>query len=254
MEMIMSNKLQGKVAVITGGNSGIGLATAQALVDDGAKVVIVGRNRQTLDQASAALGPQASAIQADVASTDDLERAFETIRSTHGRIDTLLVNAGVAAFAPIEAVDHGHFDQLFDINVKGAYFTVQKALPHLNEGASIVFTSSVVNELGMPGATVYSATKAALRSFTRSLAAELGPRGIRVNAVAPGLTETPLVGKLGLEDEAIEAFANNVVSNTPLGRFGQPNEIAAVAAFLASPDSAFVNGAEFAVDGGLAQT
>ena len=250
----MSNKLQGKVAVVTGGNSGIGLATAQTLVENGAKVVIVGRNRQTLDQAVTALGPQVTAVQADVSDDKDLERAFDTIRATHGKIDSLLVNAGIAAFSPIEAVDHDHFDRLFGINVKGAYFTVQKALPHLNDDASIVFTTSVVNEMGMPGATVYAATKAALRSFTRSVAAELGPRGFRVNAVAPGLTETPLVGKLGMENEAIEAFANNVVSNTPLARLGQPKEIASVIAFLASPDSAYVNGSEFAVDGGLAQT
>lgn len=249
----MSKKLQDKVVVVTGGNSGIGLATAQTLTDDGAKVVIVGRNRQTLEQAVTALGPNATAIQADVSNPEDLERAYNGIRATHGGIDVLFVNAGIAEFLPVDAVDAAHFDRLFDINVKGAYFTVQKALPYLNDGAAIIFNTSIANEVGLPGASIYSATKAALRSFARTLAAELGPRGIRVNAVAPGLTDTPLVEKLGLEGEAVEAFAKDVVEKTPLGRVGQPKEIAAVAAFLASPDSAFVTGAEFAVDGGSAQ-
>jgi len=249
----MSTSLKDKVAVVTGGNSGIGLATAQQLVEAGASVVIIGRNETSLDQAASALGPMASAIQADVANTDDLDRAFQTIRSTRGGIDVLFVNAGIARFAPIDAVAGDEFDQLFNINVKGAYFTVQKALPHLNNGASIVLNTSVANMKGLAGASVYSATKAALRSLARTLAAELAPRRIRVNAVAPGLTDTPLVGKMGLPPEVIEAFGADVQEKTPAGRLGQPRDIANVVAFLASAESSYVNGAEFAVDGGFAQ-
>ena len=249
----MSYNLQDKVAVVTGGNSGIGLSTAQTLIDQGAKVIIVGRNQESLDRAATVLGRQATAIQGDVSHTQDLDRVFDTVRATHGKIDVLFVNAGVAEFVPVESVDLSHFERLFDINVKGAYFTIQKALPHLKDGASIILNTSVVNGLGLAGASVYSATKAAVRSFARSLAAELAPRGIRINAVSPGLTETPIVGKMGLEPEAIEAFGADVASKTPLGRLGKPHEIANVATFLASPASSFVNGAEFAVDGGYAQ-
>lgn len=249
----MSNSLEGKLAVVTGGNSGIGFATAEKFVEDGARVVIIGRDRVSLDSAADALGPNASAIQADVSKLDDLDLAFQRIRAENGPIDILFVNAGVAAFAPVDQVDTAHFDRQFDMNVRGAYFTVQKALPHLNDHASIVFNTSVVNVIGLPGSTVYSATEAAVRSLTRTLAAELGPRGIRVNAVAPGLTETPIVGKMGLHEAAIQEFGARVVSQTPLGRLGRPREIAEVAAFLASPASAYVTGAEFAVDGGFAQ-
>ncbi|MEM8687660.1 MAG: glucose 1-dehydrogenase [Pseudomonadota bacterium] len=249
----MSAELKNKVAVVTGGNSGIGLATAEKLVAAGAKTVIVGRNRETLDQAVAALGENASAQQADVSDTADLQKAFSSVAATHGKIDVLFVNAGVAEFSPITDVGEDHFDTLFNINVKGAYFTIQTALDHIADGGSIVLTTSVVNEIGMPGASVYSATKAALRSFVRTLAAELAPRGIRVNAVAPGLTETPLVGKLGLAPEEIEAFGAQVAAKAPTGRLAKPDEIANVAAFLASPQSSYVNGAEFAVDGGFAQ-
>ncbi|MEM7751103.1 MAG: glucose 1-dehydrogenase [Pseudomonadota bacterium] len=249
----MSYNLQDKVAVVTGGNSGIGLSTAQTLIDQGAKVIIVGRNQESLDRAATVLGPQATAIQGDVSHTQDLDRVFNTVRATHGKIDVLFVNAGVAEFVPVESVDLSHFERLFDINVKGAYFTIQKSLPHLQDGASIILNTSVVNGLGLAGASVYSATKAAVRSFARSLATELAPRGIRVNAVSPGLTETPIVGKMGLEPEAIEAFGADVATKTPLGRLGKPHEIANVATFLASPASSFVNGAEFAVDGGYAQ-
>ncbi|MEM7777296.1 MAG: glucose 1-dehydrogenase [Pseudomonadota bacterium] len=249
----MNATLKDKVAVVTGGNSGIGLSTAQTLIDDGAHVVVVGRNRESLDRAASVLGPRATALQGDVSDTQQLDRVFETVSATHGKIDVLFVNAGIAEFSPLEAVDADHFDRLFGINVRGAYFTIQKALPHLNDGASIILTTSVVNGLGLPGASVYAATKAALRSFARTLAAELAPRGIRINAVSPGLTETPLVGKLGLQQEEIEAFGADVVAKTPAGRAGQPQEIAKVAAFLASPASSYVNGAEFAVDGGFAQ-
>ncbi|MEM1201187.1 MAG: SDR family NAD(P)-dependent oxidoreductase, partial [Pseudomonadota bacterium] len=199
----MSAELKNKVAVVTGGNSGIGLATAEKFVAAGAKTVIVGRNRETLDQAVAALGENASAKQADVSDTGALQTAFAAIAERHGKIDVLFVNAGVAEFSPITNVGEDHFDRLFGINVKGAYFTIQTALDYIADGGSIVLTTSVVNEIGLPGSSVYSATKAALRSFVRTLAAELAPRGIRVNAVAPGLTETPLVEKLGLAPEEI---------------------------------------------------
>ncbi len=249
----MSKSLENKVAVVTGGGSGIGLATAQSLIDDGAKVVIVGRAQATLDRAAAALGSKAVGIVGDVTRSQDLDRVFRSIRARHGKIDVLFVNAGIAEFLPVEEADPAHFDRLFETNVKGAYFTIKHALEHLNDNASIVLNTSVVNAVGLPGASVYSATKAALRSFARSLAVELAPRGIRVNAVAPGLTETPLIGKLGLEKEAVEAFGQQVVQQTPAGRVAQPKEIANVAAFLASPQSSYVNGAEFAVDGGFAQ-
>ncbi len=249
----MSMSLKNKVAVVTGGNSGIGLSTAQTLVNDGAKVIVVGRNQERLERAVSALGPNAKAVQGDVSNTQDLERMFNTIRSTHGKIDVLFVNAGVAEFIPMDQVDVDHFDRLFDTNVKGAYFTVQKALPHLNDGASIILNTSVSGGKGIPGSTVYSATKAAVRSFARTLASELAPRGIRVNAVSPGLTETPILEKMGLDSDVIEAFSADMSSKTPAGRLAQPQEIANVAAFLASSASSFVNGAEFAVDGGYSQ-
>lgn len=249
----MSTNLKNKVAVVTGGNSGIGLATAHSLIGDGAKVVITGRNQENLDRAVAALGPNAQALQGDVANLDDLERIFQTVSATHGKIDVLFVNAGIAEFVPIESVDVEHYERLFGTNVKGAYFTVQKALPHLNDGASIILNSSIVNVLGLPGASIYAATKAALRSFARTLAVELASRKIRVNVVSPGLTETPLVGKIGLTQDELEAFGADVTAKTPAGRVGQPNEIANVAMFLASPASSYVNGAEFAADGGFAQ-
>lgn len=242
-----------KVAVITGGNSGIGLATAQALVDKGAKVVISGRNPDSLAAAAQQLGDGAMTIQGDVSNLADLDTLFQAVRDRFGKIDILFVNAGIAQFAPIEQTEEAMFDQSFDINVKGAYYTIQKALPLLAEGSAIVVNTSGVNVKGIPGASVYGATKAALRSIVRALAAELSDRGIRINAVSPGPIETPIYGRLGLPQAAVEEFGQSLQAQVPLKRFGQPQEIASAVLFLASAEAAYIQGVELAVDGGYAQ-
>ena len=247
------SKLKNKVAVVTGGSSGIGLATAQRFIADGAQVVITGRNQEALDAAVAELGDRATGIRSDVASIEDLDRLFAQVREQFGRVDVLFANAGIAPFVPFEAVTEEHFDNLFNINVRGLFFTVQKALPLLSEGASIILNTSVVAQSGLPNTSIYSATKAAVRSLGRTLAAELAPRGIRVNVVSPGLIETPLVGKLGLSEDEIDAFAEQVVRQTPLGRLGKPKEIATTVAFLASDDASYFTGADLVADGGMIQ-
>jgi len=245
------NHLNSKVAVITGGSSGIGLATAHRFIADGARVVITARNQEALDAAVAELGDRATGIRGDVANLEDLDRLFTQVKAQFGRVDVLFANAGIAPFVPFEAVTEEHFDGLFNINVRGLFFTVQKALPLLSEGASIILNASVVAQSGFPNTSIYSATKAAVRSLGRTLAAELSPRGIRINVVSPGLTETPLLGKLGLSKEEIDAFGAQVIQQTPLGRPGQPEEIAATVAFLASEDSSYFTGADLVADGGL---
>ena len=248
----MSN-LNNKVAVVTGGNSGIGLATARRFITDGARVVITGRKQETLDAAVTELGGRATAIQGDVANLEDLDRLFAQVKEQFGRVDVLFANAGIAPFAPIEAVTEEHFDTLFNINVRGLFFTVQKALPLLSEGASVILNASVVAQSGLPNTSVYSATKAAVRSLGRTLASELSPLGIRVNVVSPGLIETPLVGKLGLSQDEVEAFGARIVQQTPLGRLGKPGEIASTVAFLASDDASYFTGADLVADGGMIQ-
>ena len=245
--------LNNKIAVITGGSTGIGLATAQRFIADGAQVVITGRNKEALELAVAELGDRATGIRGDVANLDDLDRLFAQVQKQFGRIDVLFANAGIAPFVPIEAVTEEHFDGLFNINVRGLFFTVQKALPLLSEGASIILNASVVAQSGLRRTSVYSATKAAVRSLGRTLAAELSPRGIRVNVVSPGLIQTPLVNKLGLSKVELEAFGAQIVQQTPLGRPGRPEEIAATAAFLASDDASYFTGADLVVDGGMIQ-
>ena len=247
------SKLHNKIAVITGGSTGIGLATAQRFIEDGAQVVITGRNQEALDLAVAELGDRASGIRGDVANLDDLDRLFAQVQKQFGRVDVLFVNAGIAPFVPFEAVTEDHFDRLFNINVRGLFFTVQKALPLLSEGASVILNASVVAQSGLRNTSVYSATKAAVRSLGRTLAAELSPRGIRVNVVSPGLIETPLVGKLGLSKDELEAFGAQIIQQTPLGRPGKPQEIAATAAFLASDDASYFTGADLVADGGMVQ-
>ncbi len=245
------SKLTNKVAVVTGGSSGIGLATARRLIADGAQVVVTGRAQEALDAAIEELGDRATGIRGDVAKLEDLDRLFAHVREHFGRVDVLFANAGIAPFVPFEAVTEEHFDTLFNINIRGLFFTVQKALPLLSEGASVILNASVVAQSGLPNTSVYSATKAAVRSLGRTLAAELSPRGIRVNVVSPGLIETPLVSKLGLSPDELDAFGGQIVAQTPLGRPGKPEEIAATVAFLASDDASYFTGADLVADGGL---
>lgn len=247
------SKLNNKVAVVTGGSSGIGLATAHRFIADGAQVVITGRNQEALDAAVAELGDRATGIRGDVAKFEDLDRVFAQVQEQFGHVDVLFANAGIAPFVPFEAVTEEHFDGLFNINVRGLFFTVQKALPLFSEGASVILNASVVAQSGLPNTSIYSATKAAVRSLGRTLAAELSPRGIRVNVVSPGLIETPFWGKVGLSQDEIDAFGEQVVQQTPLRRPGRPEEIAATVAFLASDDASYFTGADLVADGGLIQ-
>lgn len=245
-------RLEGKVAVVTGGNSGIGLAAARRLQEEGAHVIISGRSRKTLDEAIKTIGNGVVAIQADVAKLPDLDKLFAEA-SKLGKIDILFVNAGVAKFAPLADTPESLFDEQFDINTKGAYFTIQKAIPFLNDGASIILNTSGADEKGPINASAYAATKAALRSFARTAAAELVDRGIRVNTVAPGPIVTPIFGRTGLPQEAVDEFAKMILSKVPMKRFGQPEEVAGVVAFLASSDASYITGVEINVDGGMNQ-
>lgn len=247
------NKLKNKVAVITGGNSGIGLATAQAFIAEGAKVALFGRDAVTLERAAEALGPSAVAVQGDVTRREDLERLYATAVQRFGKVDVVFANAGVAEFLPLANVDDAHYAKVMDINVKGVLLTVQAALPVINDGASIILTTSAVNKIGLPGSSVYSATKAAVRSFARTFSAELVGRGIRVNALSPGMTETPIHGRLGLSEEQSRALGESILKDIPLGRFAQASEMASAAVFLASSDSSYMVGAEIDLDGGQSQ-
>ena len=246
-------RLKGKVAVVTGGNSGIGLATAKRFQEEGAKVVISGRSKKTLDEAVSTIGNGILAVQADVSRLEDVDKLFAEVAKKHGKIDVLFVNAGVAKFAPLAQTTESTYDEQFDINIKGAYFTIQKALPLLNDGASIILNTSVADRKGTANTSAYSATKAALRSLARTAAAELADRGIRVNTVAPGPIVTPIFGRTGLPQEAIDGFAKEIVSKVPLKRFGQPEEVASAVAFLASQDASYITGVELSVDGGYGQ-
>jgi len=249
----MMNRLEGKVAIVTGGNSGIGLATAKRLQQEGAKVAISGRNKKTLDEATKALGNGAVAIQADVARLADLDRLYTEASKKLGKIDVLFVNAGIAKNVPLAETSESVFDEQFDINIKGAYFTIQKALPFLNDGASIILNTSVVDNRGTPGTSAYAATKAALRSLARTAAAELAGRGMRVNTVAPGPIVTPIWDGMGLAKETVDEWTKQIATEVPMKRFGQPEEVAATVAFLASQDASYITGVEINVDGGLGQ-
>jgi len=246
-------RLEGKVAVVTGGNSGIGLATAKRFLDEGAKVAISGRNQKTLDEAVKTLGNGAFAVKSDTAKLVEIEKFLGEVNKKFGKIDVLFVNAGVAKFAPLTETPEALFDEQFDINIKGAYYTIQKALPYLNDGASIIFNTSVAGSTGTPGTSAYSATKAALRSLARTAAAELAERNIRVNAVAPGPIVTPIFGRTGLPQQVIDDWAKDLLGKVPMKRFGQPEEVAGVVAFLASSDASYITGVEINVDGGLGQ-
>lgn len=241
-------KLQGKIAVITGGASGIGLATAKRFTAEGAFVYLFGRRQEALDEALAELGSNACAIQGDISKSEDLDRLFAAVKSEKGRLDILFANAGLGELVALDAITPEHFDRTFDINVKGTLFTVQKALPLMSSGGSIVLTGSTTGVMGTPAMSVYSASKAAVRNFARSWAQDLRGTGIRVNVLSPGLTETEKVKEMLDED-----ILAGQVQATPLGRMGDPVDTAAVAAFLASDDSRFMTGGEVFVDGGFAQ-
>ena len=246
-------KLQGKVALVTGGNSGIGLAIAREFAEQGADVVVFGRNAETLDEAVRSIGNGTLGVQGDVTRLDDLDRLYQETVARFGKIDILVANAGIARPAPLDLTDEALFDLTSDINFKGAFFTVQKAVPHLNDGASIILVTSAGNVKGLPNFSVYVATKAAVRSLARSFSAELLPRGIRVNALSPGPIETPIFGRMGLPEEAMDGIAAKMTEMLPIKRFGKPEEMAKAALFLASSDSSYVVGAELVADGGLSQ-
>jgi NAD(P)-dependent dehydrogenase (short-subunit alcohol dehydrogenase family) len=246
-------KLEEKIALITGGNSGIGLATAKQFVNEGAYVFITGRRQSELDAAVKQIGKSVTAVQGDVSRLCDLDRLFAQIKREKGRLDIVFANAGVAKYAPFDTITEEHYDSIFNINVKGLLFTVQKALPLLPDGASIILNASIVASKGFSSNSVYSATKAAVRSFARTWTTDLKDRRIRVNAVSPGPIETPglnnLVASTGGGEERLKMLSNNV----PLGRLGTPDEIAKAVVFLASDDSSYVTGTELFVDGGFAQ-
>ncbi|MEH2406753.1 glucose 1-dehydrogenase [Nostoc sp.] len=246
-------KLEGKIALVTGGNSGIGLATAKQFVAEGAYVYITGRRQAQLDTAVEAIGKNVTAVQSDVSNLADLDRLFATIKQEQGHLDIIFANAGGGQIAPLGAITEEHFDKTFNINVKGLLFTVQKALPLLPEGASIILNASTTSIKGTPAFSVYSATKAAVRSFARNWILDLRERKIRVNAISPGVVLTPGYDHLGLNDQQLQEFVDSQASTIPLGRVGKPDEIAKAVVFLASDDSSFVNGIELFVDGGMAQ-
>jgi NAD(P)-dependent dehydrogenase (short-subunit alcohol dehydrogenase family) len=247
-------KLENKVAVITGGNSGIGFATVQQFLEQGAKVVFSGRRQEALDEASAQLKGDFKAVLANQSSLADNKRLIEEAVKAYGKIDVLFVNAGVAQFAPAEQITEDLYDTTFDINVKGPMFLLKEAIPSLNDGASVIFNTSIVHQKGFEGTGIYSATKGALRSYARVLTSELAPRNIRVNSIAPGPIGTPIYDKMeGMTPEQVQEMGAGFAAGVPLKRFGEPTEIASVAVFLASDAASYVNGIELAVDGGLSQ-
>jgi NAD(P)-dependent dehydrogenase (short-subunit alcohol dehydrogenase family) len=246
-------KLEGKIALVTGGNSGIGLATARRFATEGARVFITGRREAELDAAVAAIGDGAIGIRSDVSNLHDLDRLYDRISQASGRINVLFANAGGGEFMPLSAVSEDHYERTFATNVKGTLFTVQKALPLMASGASIILTGSTAASTGTPAFSVYAASKAAIRSFARNWILDLKGTGIRVNVLAPGSTSTPGWHGLAPSDEANREMIASVEAATPLGRLAEPDEIAAAALFLASDESSFINGIELFVDGGVAQ-
>lgn len=249
----MTKKLQGKIALVTGGTTGIGLATAKRFVTEGARVIITGRRKEVLDDAVKLLGAQVIGIQTDSGKLDELDRLYAQIKDKYGHLDIVFANAGIAEFAPIDQATEEHFDRIFDINVKGLFFTVQKALPLLKDGGAIVLNASIVASKGIPAFGVYSATKAAVRSFARTWTNELKDRGIRINVVSPGPISTPGFDALVPDPEQAKQMKVNFASQVPLGRVGEPDEIAKAVVFLVSDDSSFVAGIELFVDGGMIQ-
>lgn len=248
----MSKKLSNKIALVTGGSSGIGLASAKELAEQGAKVYITGRRQEELDAAVALIGPSATGIRADASVLSDLDTVFSTIASESGKLDVLFANAGGGDMMPLGAITEEHFDRIFGTNVRGVLFTVQKALPLLTDSASIILTGSTAAAKGTANFSVYSASKAAVRNLARSWALDLKERGIRVNVVSPGPIRTPGLGGL-VPEEHRQGLFDALAAGVPLGRLGEPEEIGKTVAFLASDDASFINAAEIYVDGGLAQ-
>jgi NAD(P)-dependent dehydrogenase (short-subunit alcohol dehydrogenase family) len=246
-------RFKDKVVLVTGGNSGIGFATAKRLVSEGATVIITGRDKKRVDQSVQELGAKSLGIVADVTKTEDIDRVYSEIKSKFGKLDGLFANAGVATFEPITQITEKSYDNLMNTNVKGVFFTLQKAIPLLSKGASIVINSSVLNTKGSPGASVYGSTKAAVRSLARSFSSELVGSGVRVNVVSPGPIATPIWESDGVPVAVRDERAANIAKTNPSKRFGQPEEIAGPVAFLLSDDSSYVVGAELYVDGGASQ-
>ena len=246
-------RLDGKIALITGGNSGIGFTTAETFIREGAKVVILGRRKDAVEEASEKLGPSATGIVGDVSNLSDLDSLYSEIKEKFGKLDIVFANAGVARLGHVSEVDEDFYDLHMDINVKGLFFTVQKALPLLNDGASIILNASAAHCMGFPNFSVYSATKAAVRSFSRSLATDLKDRQIRVNTISPGPIETPIFGKFGLSEQEAKQMGESFTQSVPLGRLGSSQDIANGALFLASDESSFVTGIDLPIDGGTAQ-
>ena len=247
------DKLKNKVAVITGGSSGIGLATAREFVANGARVVIFGRGENALDEAVKELGSSSYAVQGNICNRTDLEKLFIETKSKFGTVDVLFINAAQAKLTPIADTSEAFFDEMVNVNFKGSYFTLQKAIPYLNKNASVIITTSWLNNIGFSGTSLLSACKAALRSVARVASAELVNKGIRVNAVSPGAIGTPFWGKMGLPEEVLKTAGEAITRQIPVQRWGQPEEIAKAVLFLASDDSSYITGNEIAVDGGLRQ-
>lgn len=243
-------RLNNKTAVITGGTTGIGFATARELIKEGARVIITGRNQQRLIEAVAQLGKNAIAVQADVQSLSDLDTLAAKVKNEFGGLDILFANAGIGQFSPLEQIDEQFYDNQFDVNVKGVFFTVQKLVGLLKPKASIILNASAVNAKGLPTGSIYLATKAAVRSFARSLAAELGDRQIRVNTISPGIVRTEFQSKMGLPQEVVEEFIDSIRQTVPLQRNGEATEIAKAVTFLASDDSSYMSANDLVVDGG----
>jgi len=250
----MTKRFQGKVAVITGGTTGIGFATARQFVEEGATVILTGQNPVTLEAARAEIGDAVEIVQSDASNEGDIKTLIESVVEKHGKIDVLFLNAGISRFAPWEEQSIEDFDHIFNVNVRGPWLAIKYGIPALKDGASIIITTSTANQSGVAQTSAYAATKAALAQLARTAAVELAPRGIRVNAVRPGPIDTPIFGKTGMSDEGIKKIEQDLVDAVPLGRIGASEEVASVVLFLASKESSYVQGQEWTVDGGLSIT